>query len=1223
MHGGRNNTGGKTEALKGQLGDGLQDLDSIGVLEVLEHDSRPTFVIDLDPDINAPAHFQALAPSFGNASLTLHEILWDTVCGMNGDEAMLADYARFRAWVTSRSEFDDSCDVFPLTHVFFGMLWTGSTIRKRWRLISGNKLLDAAAAAGRDLSGGPPSEIAGSNGPASPSSVSKKRKAPAGAAGSVPGHIGPVTQDASTTITTSQTAYKTPEPQESSYSSIANKSIDSMDLDAHHFACDWTVADLKGTASDHVHFVRSIDWASTPLGDMRNWSPEFKQVANLMIKNPHPCALFWGSDLTMMYNEAYRDTVAGRKHPSLMGTGFRGPFKEAWDMLADLFVECGRTGNPISMQNQQLPIERHGFVEETYFTWSFTPLYGGGTKVLGFYNAPFETTLQCVSERRMHLLLHLGAETALARTVSEFWQRLLHGLEVNHYDVPIAILYSVVDLDDGEDSQISGSSMSTKSCVLEGTLGVPQSHPAAPPRLDLRRSTQGFVPAFREALRTREPFKLQTRDGTLPEALIEDMQWRGFDEPCREAVVFPIRPSQGENVMAFLLLGLNPRRPFDDSYRSWVTMLNHQLATSLAAIILFEDEIRRGQTAAEAAAKEREILSEQLAVQTLRMQKMAETSSVGMYYIDASGVLIEANDRYYEMTGFPRENQDSMTFLSTIHPDSVPLVEQIWRAYNEELAPFSGELRLSKPYIDPSSGEELENWILAAGQPESNFDGTLRSVLGSITDISRIKWAEALQSRRLEDAEETRRQTNNFLDLTSHEMRNPLSAMIHCADEIQSVLKDVESTSAVPGNFVRECMDAAATIVYCAQHQKSIVDDILTVSKLDSDLLVITPTTVDPIEVARQAVKMFEAEMQKKSIRCELEVDGSFDTLKVHKTCMDSSRVLQVLINLLTNAIKFTQGKSERSIVVRIGVFVEPPMPEAFDFQYIEPKSLLTKTMDNDDFGTGEFLCLGLQVQDTGRGLSPDEKERLFLRFSQATPRTHQQYGGSGLGLFISRQLTELHGGQIGVGSQAGVGSTFAFYVRCRRAATNASAPQPQHSEIPIPDSEVARTLPMRTSTPLFSSNGAPPSVMDWKELHVLIVEDNLINQKVLSRQLKKLGCHISTADHGGHALAHIEKTRYWRLAQGALPLSVVLMDLEMPVMDGLTCVRHIRQAEQTGQIIGHVPVIAVTANARSELVETARASGMDDVMPKPFRIPELMAKIEQVLGRTGDIAAL
>ena len=286
-------------------------------------------------------------------------------------------------------------------------------------------------------------------------------------------------------------------------------------------------------------------------------------------------------------------------------------------------------------------------------------------------------------------------------------------------------------------------------------------------------------------------------------------------------------------------------------------------------------------------------------------------------------------------------------------------------------------------------------------------------------------------------------------------------------------------------------------------------------------------------------------------------------------------------------------------------------------------------------------------MQDTGRGLTKEEKRRLFGRFSQATPRTHAQYGGSGLGLFISRQLTELHGGQIGVGSEAGVGSNFAFYIRCRRTTGPPNMPKLHRELTPTatPVQMLKDRLPIRVAS-MAPDNSVPSPTrkdIDWKHIHILIVEDNVVNQKVLSRQLAKLGCNVTIAEHGGYALAHIEKTQFWHgCEQTGNILTIVLMDLEMPVMDGLTCVKAIRELEQQGKIIKHIPVIAVTANVRSELVAVAKASGMvshhvysdrsfvcitrvwteltpllqDDMVSKPFRIPELMAKMSEVLNR-------
>jgi CheY-like chemotaxis protein len=458
----------------------------------------------------------------------------------------------------------------------------------------------------------------------------------------------------------------------------------------------------------------------------------------------------------------------------------------------------------------------------------------------------------------------------------------------------------------------------------------------------------------------------------------------------------------------------------------------------------------------------------------------------------------------------------------------------------------------------------------------------------------------------------------------------------------------------IPAAVLENCIDAANTIVLCAQHQKCIVDDILTISKLDSNLLLITPMVVQPVAVAQRAVKMFDAELQKKNIELKFVLHDSITELKVDWAVLDPSRLLQVLINLITNAIKFTQGQSKRLVTVRFAASLEAPVSDAQGFEYIPTKSGRTSlSTTSEHWGSGEVLYLQFEVQDTGRGLTVDEKQLLFQRFSQASPRTHAQYGGSGLGLFISRQLTELHGGQIGVMSEAGVGSTFAFYIRAKRSL---SSDHEGHlsMEAAIGKSEwqgqsyvsqMVQSGDPYLNTPLSHSHrgmSGSPSMKAGGNYHVLVVEDNLVNQRVMCKQLEKAGCTVNVASHGEEALSYLATTRFFRSSSSLLDgadgaaspaspssenpggasrvgghdLSVILMDLEMPVMDGLTCVKRIREWEAEGVLSGRIPVIAVTANVRTEQIRAAREAGMDDVVSKPFRIPQLLAKIGGLLAK-------
>lgn len=151
--------------------------------------------------------------------------------------------------------------------------------------------------------------------------------------------------------------------------------------------------------------------------------------------------------------------------------------------------------------------------------------------------------------RALQTLLRLGQETALAKSVSKFWPQILRALKDNPYDFPFAILYSVDDdAEEENQSENSENSQSFRSCILEGSIGIPDGHSAAPSRLDLKRSHGGFVPAFRDALQTREPKILSVKDGSLSQSLMDGFEWQGFGEPSREAIVCPLRPTSGENV---------------------------------------------------------------------------------------------------------------------------------------------------------------------------------------------------------------------------------------------------------------------------------------------------------------------------------------------------------------------------------------------------------------------------------------------------------------------------------------------------------------------------------------------------------------------------------------------------------------------------------------------------------------------------------------------------
>lgn len=244
---------------------------------------------------------------------------------------------------------------------------------------------------------------------------------------------------------------------------------------------------------------------------------------------------------------------------------------------------------------------------------------------------------------------------------------------------------------------------------------------------------------------------------------------------------------------------------------------------------------------------------------------------------------------------------------------------------------------------------------------------------------------------------------------------------MQCADMI---LDSVERTQrSYKDREIIDLLDnirhSAQTILFCTAHQKRVIDDILTVSKLDSTLLVITPVFIQPAVVVQDALQMFESELQAADIGFSYTLKDSYTITWAH---CDPTRLTQILINLLTNAIKFTKTAEKRQIDVTIGVSNAAPPLDMNDLQWFPRRGEI-----RSEFCSGEDIFLTLTVKDTGTGISTEGMAGLFNRFVQASPVTHIKYGGSGLGLFISRELTELQGGMMGVSSKPNNGSVFSF----------------------------------------------------------------------------------------------------------------------------------------------------------------------------------------------------
>lgn len=760
----------------------------------------------------------------------------------------------------------------------------------------------------------------------------------------------------------------------------------------------------------------------------------------------------------------------------------------------------------------------------------------------------YEVTSQKLADRRTSCLNKL-ASVALQST-DAVCSHILATLELNANDVPLAMLYKM--------DQEPGSNL----LKLHGQMGLPEGHP-----LIVNSATidceEGLIPDMRRAGTDTTTIDYDER--------FSSASWKGWGAPSQKIVFIPIMC--GVRLFGYLIVGTNPYRPHDEVCEQFIRDLSRMVSSIITSAA--DSEMN----------KKRQVqLEADLAFSDLKLRHLIDHASVGMCHVSLDGCMLWANDHYYELAGkSPTEHTTSLAFLDAYHEDDRAKAEEIWDRLINGVDHITADLRLKRLYTPPTGDPEPAQLQVLAF-PYRNEHGSVMSVMACTTDISRLCWAKTFQARLAREAREAKRQQEAFIDVVSHEMRNPLSAIVHCADAIANAVEECQTQIA---DIPKPCLDvlndniqSANIIIQCANHQRRIIDDVLTLSKLDSMLLSITPVPVKPAKLVDSVINIFEAELKTHKIAYSITPDPSILDFNIEYLYYDPSRVTQIFINLLTNAIKFVKPSKNPAISIRYGASKSAP-------RTLFPANMFWATDGKDygdvtstpDWGKGEEIYLGFSVQDSGIGLQEKEIHKIFERFRQANVKTHVNYGGSGLGLFISKELTEKQGGGIGVASVSGEGSTFGFYVKTRRAERKLKKPK----EI------------------FWKAGDHKPISMP---LRVLLVEDNIINQQVLGKQLKKAGCCVNVANHGLEALEILNQKTF----------DIVLMDLEMPVLDGLEAMRRVRQKEADEGHFTRLPIIAVTANVRKEQIEAAMIAGADRVMQKPFKAADLVFMMKSLV---------
>lgn len=574
----------------------------------------------------------------------------------------------------------------------------------------------------------------------------------------------------------------------------------------------------------------------------------------------------------------------------------------------------------------------------------------------------------------------------------------------------------------------------------------------------------------------------------------------------------PLTSPEGFNIGTMCVVDHQPRQLSEEQYKALGTIANQVMAQ-------MELRKRNHQLKLELdKSYQRELSKTKVRLETAeskikRLYRAIEKSSATMEF-DRKGFIVNVNDKLLKLLNYAKEELIGQ-HRSLLIPKEEQLNPDVFWEQLIQGQFYSGRIKRMGKHGDPV-------WLHASYTPITGAQDQVKGVLVIAQDINKEMQAEQQLLLAKDIAEKAVFAKDSFLANMSHEIRTPMNAIIGFNELLRKTQLSIEQRDYV------EAMNTAG------ENLMVIINDILDLSKIESGKLQFEKSLFSPAETIQSVYDILKVKSREKGLRLALDLAEDLPT----QLLGDGHRLYQVLVNLVGNAIKFT-----------------------------EVGEVLVKAVWLNDRAQS---VLQVMVRDTGIGIPDDKMVLIFDRFTQADGDITRKFGGTGLGLNISKKLVELQGGSIAVESEPGIGTEFKIELPYELVQLSPSEVLKQEQEAPTKQ----------------------------KRLSVLVCEDNVLNQRLAKVVLRNMGHEVTVAENGQEGFEHLQRASF----------DLVLMDLQMPVLDGYACTRKIRE-----ELKLNVPILAMTAHSMVGEKEKCLEVGMNEYIPKPFRQEELFQKIQQL----------